>query len=449
MSASVLHRAAQKLRTNTPRALLARGVSAVLSIRIFGAAAGMLLHILLARVMGAADYGVFVYAFNWLLFLEVFCTLGFGRTIVRFAPVYRSRGEWALLHGLLRTGNAMALSVGVLFAAGLASTVLLLGNRLSGSLRETLLVGCLLLPLAGTTKAAQETLRGFNRIALSLFPRRIFYQVFLGFFVGLLLVTHAHSLSPTVAMGLCVLSMVATLGLVLLFKRHALRSCPMDKSAAYDLPKWLGVALPMLLTAVFQIANRRAGILLAGVFLHAEQVGIYAVDNRLAQVLDLASSAMSLSLAPIVSQLVAEKRMDALQQTVSLATRGMVLLTVPAGIVLLVAGRPLLSLFGSEFASGYSALALLVATYCLCAAMGPAGELLLMTGHHRTATVTMAAATVLNIVLSATLMPLMGIEGAALATLLCLGGSRVVLFIEVTRKLKLNPTIFYLKRSRP
>lgn len=448
MFGDIITRCAGKLSKDSPSTLLARGVGADMVIRVSGAAAGILLHMLLARAMGTSGYGVFVYVFNWFLFLEAFSTMGFGRTIVRFAPAYRALREKALLRGLVSAGTAIAVASGMLLGCGQASVVAFLGDRLSPELVRTFYASALLLPVATLVNMVQDTLRAFNRIALALFPRMLLHQVLLALGVSILLITHAPPPTPSTVMAICVASMSLVLALQWRIRNRVIRADVAVESSARNVSEWLYVALPMLLTTVFQVTDKKAGILLVGALLQTTDAGLYAVANRLVQVLALGTNAVALCLAPLISQFFAEGKTQALQRTVTLASRGMVLFTLPAGAILVIAGRPLLHLFGNQFVGGYAALVLLVVAQCLRAVTGPLGELLLMTGHHKAVTVMMAATTALNIGLCVALIPAMGIAGAATATLLSQAVLRVTLLVLVHRKLRLNPTIFCF-RSRP
>jgi len=50
--------------------------------------------IILARVLGAEDYGAFVNAMAWVSLLTIPATFGFGILLVRDTVIYRSQGKW-------------------------------------------------------------------------------------------------------------------------------------------------------------------------------------------------------------------------------------------------------------------------------------------------------------------------------------------------------------------
>ena len=87
---------------------------------------------------------------------------------------------------------------------------------------------------------------------------------------------------------------------------------------------------------------------------------------------------------------------------------------IVAGLV--AVGPFALRLFGPEFAAGYPALLVLARGRLAAVLLGPASDLLLMTGHHRRLGRVNLVFAVLNIALNLALIPWLGAAGAAVAT---------------------------------
>ncbi len=67
-----------------------------------------------------------------------------------------------------------------------------------------------------------------------------------------------------------------------------------------------------------------------------------------------------------------------------------------------------------------------------------------MTGHQNAASVIAGLSALFNIVGNAILIPMYGIEGAAVATGVTIAVKNVVMLIYVLRRVGVNPTIFQL-----
>ena len=91
-----------------------RGAAFVMGIRIAGAAIALLSQIFLARWMGAFEYGIFVYVWVWVVVLGIVVPMGFGTSVLRFVPEYRTKERWRRLAGLLRASFLIVFMLGVI-----------------------------------------------------------------------------------------------------------------------------------------------------------------------------------------------------------------------------------------------------------------------------------------------------------------------------------------------
>ena len=116
------------------------------------------------------------------------------------------------------------------------------------------------------------------------------------------------------------------------------------------------------------------------------------------------------------------------------------LTTLPAGFALMVFGHWFLWLFGTEFYSGRTSLAILSAVQVLSVAFGPAGLLLNMSGHERDSLLAVGVGMVVNLALNALWIPSWGIEGAAVATACGLIVCKTILVVKVRKRLRVDCT---------
>ena len=107
----------------------------------------------------------------------------------------------------------------------------------------------------------------------------------------------------------------------------------------------------------------------------------------------------------------------------NVVTRWIVLLTLPVFAWLVVAGEPLLGLFGREFVVGYTAVVVLAVAELFDSTSGSVSSCLAMTKYQRYNVYNIAAMAVVSVVLNALLIPRMdrmgpgmGLVGASAAT---------------------------------
>jgi O-antigen/teichoic acid export membrane protein len=94
-----------------------------------------------------------------------------------------------------------------------------------------------------------------------------------------------------------------------------------------------------------------------------------------------------------------------------------------------------LDLYGHHFAGAASVLRILAAGAFVAAVAGPVGTLLALTGHQKVVARASAAALVLAVALEASLLPLIGVKGAAIGDAASTIVWNVWLNIQVRRKL--------------
>src|SRR5689334_23222537 len=92
-------------------------------IRVLSAALAYLAQILLARWMGGAEYGTYVYVWTWVLLLGSVMDFGISTSAQKIIPEYRARDEHALLRGFLTGSRWLAFLVSMLVSLALAGLV--------------------------------------------------------------------------------------------------------------------------------------------------------------------------------------------------------------------------------------------------------------------------------------------------------------------------------------
>jgi O-antigen/teichoic acid export membrane protein len=109
---------------------------------------------------------------------------------------------------------------------------------------------------------------------------------------------------------------------------------------------------------------------------------------------------------------------------------------------LLIFGKPLLSLFGPSFSSGYPLLYILSIGILVRASIGPAETLLTMAGQQGITAIVYTATFAFSIVLNIVLIPRFGLVGAASAMSLALIAETIALYTITATRLGIRSSIF-------
>ena len=425
----------------TLREILLRRSAGALALRVTGMALTMGTSVFLARVLGAGGYGSYTYAKTWIGVLGVVVVLGLDVLALRNLASYRAQSEWSLMRGLLERANRVALlaSGAFMIAGGVAA--LLLAKSLDADMLSTLLIALLMLPLVALMRVRAGALQGLHRVLAGLAPEMVIQPTALLVMIAAAYLLLGGKLSAPLTMGLNIAAAALALVVVARLLREALPQSVEEASPTYRTREWLRSALPLFFVSATMIVMSSTDLLMLGSMLGSEEVGTYAVAKRMAGLMMFIIAAINTALAPTIASLYASGNRAALQRVFTKSMRAGFFATLPIGIVFILAGGPILQIFGPEFASGERALWILTVGQLAGAAMGSVSLLLLMTGHERETLIGGALGTVINGALNFVLLPRYGIEGAAAATTISVLGLTAGLVVCARLRTGIRSTI--------
>ena len=438
-----LPRVFNRLRQQDMLATLARGAGIAFVIQAGGTGLKYLTQVLLARWMGASEYGVFAYAFTWANLLSVFATLGFTTGVLRFVPEYFAKKDWAHLGGLIRRVRQLVFLAGlVIAAAGSLMVLFLQPHQMDAS---TLLLGMGLVPLLALMSVQMEMARGARRIALAYTPPMLVQPVLALGAVFLVLKT-LSKLTSVATIGAFMLAVFVVLIVQSWRLTHALPREVFSVPPSYETARWLRVSLPLLIISGSLIVLNQSDILMIGIFIGPREAGIYTAATKTAALVSFVLVAVNAIVAPMIAEFYAKGDHVKLQGMVSVAARWMFWPSFGATLGLILFGRRILELFGRDFAVGYWALAILAVGQLVNASVGPVGYLMSLTGHQDLGARVYSVSALVNVGLNVLFIPMWGLVGAAVATVTTMVLWNVWLYSLVCRLLGIRSLAFPVRR---
>jgi len=258
-------------------------------------------------------------------------------------------------------------------------------------------------------------LRGKHWIA-----RSSWYENVLLYLVAFAMLLGFHGLNPEV---LSVLSLSFGVVVAALISFISVRKSLTDGGIVVDAPKMkerFREALPMMWTSLATIAFVTLDVFMLSFFVTLPELGVYAAAAKLVGFVGFPLMAIIAMAGPRLSDADAKGDSKLLRQVYREITRLVVWVGAPVLVLLALVPDLLLSFFGDEFLKGTTVVYILLVGQTVALFMGPVGYLLWMAGKARELqTVTLFSLVVL-ILLSLLLMPVMGMEGAAIAVSLAL-----------------------------
>lgn len=432
--------------------LSSRFASAVL---IRGSAIGcsLLVAMMLARTLGAEDFGRYVFVQSIIIIASIMFEAGLPHLVVREVASNDHVGNKSLVKGVLVRSFQFCVPFSALLIVGwLAVEQLVPGLASSvepGADLEAQLVtiALLSLPFIGLLGVYGGALRAFDQYLVGQVLNMVFVRAVNLLLLGLVLAFPVFGeLDAVTAMVVFTTSYftAAASAAVLLWRQPEYDWRGLN--AEYKTRDWLFSLLPLTLIGGLQIIVTKTDVVMLRFFAGPTEVGIYHIASQLGNLTLIAKAGVMLVVGPRFARHYREGDNAGLQKELTSAARFVFLAGLPVVVGLVAVGRPLIGwFFGEEFVSAYSAMVILSLGYLTLALFGSIDTLLKMTNNEHVLLHSIAIAIVLNIALNALLIPEYGPMGAAIATATSMISWRLVLVYRARRLLNLVSFAFYRK----
>jgi O-antigen/teichoic acid export membrane protein len=374
-----------------------------------------LTQIMLARWMGATEYGYYVGVWTLVLLLGATTHLGLNLGIIRLIGIHREAGELDRLRGLVHGGRFFALGAGTLVAMVGLATVAALGAQVSAGYALPAMIALLCVPVYAMTDIQDGIGRGNGWMDAALIPPYVLRPLLLLLAAGLSFAAGLPPVAATAAVAAVFATCVAGLVQAAWINRCMAQTFGYG-GQSYAPRLWLSTSLPLLAISGCEIMLQNTDILVLSRFMTPTDVAIYFAAGKTMSLIMFVHYAVGSAMASRFASFKERGDLAGLAACVRDAVNWTFWPSLAAAAVLLALGEPLLSIFGPQFVSGYPVMAILVVGFLTRSAMGPAEFLLNMQGEQKWCAIVMLTAACLNIALNLILVPIYGITGAAAAT---------------------------------
>lgn len=405
--------------SSAPKHSPLKGATASLVVQSGTVILGLGVSVVLSRVLGAQGFGEFT------LFLVVFTLLGLPvhkgmrAFMVREVSSAREAADGLHLAAVLKFSRQVIFC----FSVGLGILVAIMTLALPEIAPPALtLIAALIVPFLAILERQGAILTGLGHPIAGQIPEQILRHAIL-----ILLVLAAVGtglviqMTPLIAMGLSCCAIALSLLAMAPFLRQALASCRWGQSGERRRSGWLKSMF--LLSAVFGLAylNQRIDLLAIGLLMNPEAVGIYRVAGQVAMLVAIPQIAVNRLVSPDLSAHFRSGDRVKMQRILSSTSIYALVGGIPLALgVVLFESTILEGVFGSEFAEGAHSLSILTLGYLASALFGSVGAVLTMIGHERDAAWGMAIAAGSNLFLNVPMVLWLGMQGAAIATVISL-----------------------------
>jgi O-antigen/teichoic acid export membrane protein len=421
--------------------IVRRLAGAAFLIRVISAVIAFVAQILLARWMGGFEFGIYIYAWTWVLLIGGMVDLGLGSAAQRFIPEYNEHKQLALLRGFITGSRWLALASATAIAGLGAIAVKLMSPHIDSKTILPLYFSCATLPMFALWGVQSGIARSYSWVNLGLTPNYVQRQLVL---LALMGIAYALGL-PTDAVTATIFGVIAlmsvSLGQMVVLNRK-LAGVIEPGPKAYALRLWYATSAPIFVVEAFYLLLTYSDLIVLNQFRPPNEVAIYyAAAKTLAFV-----AFIYYSVAQTIAHKFVEYHVSGNRERLASFLKQAVALTfwpsLGSIVVLLALGRPLLRLFGQGFDSGYYLMFIIAVGLLARASVGPAERLLNMLGERRSCALVYAASFALSLVLCIVLIPPLGLAGAAIASSMALVFESAGLFFIAKYRLGLHCFIF-------
>lgn len=397
------------------KAQLARGTVYSFVAKMLGLAAGFAMQLVMARMIGATDLGIYYYALGWVTIISNLACLGFNFALVKYVAVFLARDDLASLRGILIRSSQFCLAASVIGMALIWGWWLISKPHWAIDMKVSLLLGSFLIPMFTFNVLRQATLRGMKKVfqfqALDSILRPVL--ILIGVLIWPYFMRPSISAEHVMMIQIAATALVLLAGIVLV--KSQLPAGFRTIRPQFDSRGWLRTAMPLYATTVMRVITLQAGLLIIGTFLPAQEAGVYSVILRLADLVVFGVGLVDAIAAPMIAELYHAGKFDELQLLVQRATRITFAVATCAALGLYAFGDWILGLYGEDFTTGLHAMGIIMFAYLLQALVGPVGYMISMTGQENRLIAIQGVSMIVNLGLGFLLTPWFGIEGAAVA----------------------------------
>ena len=443
---SLLGRAYGLLSSSEGDGRASRNALIAFTIRVVSAAIAFVSQVIMARMMGQHEYGIFVFVWVLVILIGNFSCLGFHSAQIRFLPQFEATNDVERIRGLTATARIFALfsSTGVL-AVGVVAL-----HFFSGMIEPyyvmPLFIALFILPMIALGDTMEGTARANSWAIVALSPTYIIRPtLILVFMLGAVWMGAAKTAETALVASLAA-AYITTIGQFFNITRRLRRR--FEKGPArVEFGPWFKVAVPIFFIEGFIFLLTNSDTVVTGLFLAPAEVAVYFAASKTMALVQFVYFSVKAATAPHFSALYANDDRDGLAKFSGQSVRWVFWPSLFVGLVALLLGDFLLGMFGEGFTAGYGVMVILFFGIMCKASVGPGEVLLTMAGEQALCVKLYVVALAANIGLNVALIPLYGIQGAAYAAALAMLVEAILLHVAVRHRLGI--TLFAFARPVP
>jgi O-antigen/teichoic acid export membrane protein len=417
----------------------AKGGGITFAGKLFTFGCRLVITLLLARMLGAGQYGLYNLGLTALTVTAALAAFGLDTALVRYIAVYVNRRDEARVWGTIQIAVGLSLAFSMILGAGLflLAEPVAVGVFGQPGLAPLLRVAAIVVPFLTLLNMFASATQGFKKMQYATLARDVAQPLLRLVLTLALVVMGATAIGAVSIYGLSV-AVAAVILLVLLHRRLFSLRRPLA-SGTRETREVMRFSAPVFLSDLMTTFRDNIQTLVLGAMSTVASVGIFAVASQLNMVGHMFQSAVAASSRPIIAELYDRGEMVRLGQLYRITTKWTLTLNLPVFLTLVLFPEQILAVFGNGFVAGAPTLVLLAWAIMADISTGQCGIILDMAGRTGWKLVNSIVRLGLSLALSAALIPAWGVFGAGVATLATVALVNLMRVLQVFLMFRLLP----------
>ncbi|MCF8008979.1 MAG: flippase [Halanaerobiales bacterium] len=411
--------------------------------KIISTIIGFFFSLMAARFMGAEVYGKLTYTFTIIILLSVFTRLGLTQGLVQFVSKLTEQNKEER-NSLVTFSIFIVTLISIIFTFFLYKysnyvAVNILNNKDLSILIKIMSPLIIFLSLNGLSTGIY---RGIKTIRYNVFGSILFSSIklllviifgYMGFKIYGLALTYHISIIITV--------------IYLYYKIKKLKLIgKISKTYFSSYIDILKFSYPLLMSGLLHFFINKIDIFMIGYYLSSTDVGVYTIALKVGTLTSFVLFSFNTIFAPNIASLYHNEKMSKLKKLYQVITKWIFAINIFVFSLILLLSKDIMTVFGPEFIIGATALILVAIGQVVNAGVGTAGSVNVMTGYPKSELYISIVVFVINISLNYILIPIYGINGAAIASLISVAVMNFMRLYILYKRLDFLPyTKDYLK----
>jgi len=413
---------------------LLKGASISLIFQVFGILLGYVFIFLLSKYYGAEGMGIFSLSFALLNIFVLFGKFGLDTATVKLTSEYSSVNEISGIKDIYFKILIIMIPINIV----LTFLLFFLAPYIADNIFNKPYLSIYFQIIAfGILPMSLRFLNANNLRAIKYISSYSFLQsISLYLIASILLLFSVFFMEKSLNTVLYIIVISLFIGMIISFiiwfkNSHILTK---NRKEVISIKNILKISTPMLIASSIMLIMSWSDTIMLGIFRTEAEVGVYNIAYKISAIVLLIFMAISTISAPKLASSYGNNNMSEFKKIAFKSTKLIFIFSLPIFLFIIIFHNFLLGLFGKEFLLGAWTLIFLVSGQLIKSIFGTLDYILQMSNQQKPLMIYALTSAIINVLLNYIFIPIYGIEGAAIASMISIFIYQSLLLLKVKKE---------------